>query len=516
MSPLSRLVRSTRPSEEGSAMIIAITVVMIAAMLSLAVISNSLHQLNGVAQTNQQVETVHSAEGGVDLAVSQMQTATALTGLPCGIPGSLATGPITATYTVSVTYYTASGTQMTCPTASPTSTTYLSTSGANSGLTPATAIINSQGGSNSKAYGDQSIQAEVRLTSVATTGAFFQGAIYSNSNIYFNNQTTIDSSTGAANVYSDGYFNCNNQTAIQGNLLANGYIYLNNPCNITGDVESNGYFSDNNGSSIGGYITAAGTGYCSGTYHVCFNNSHGVVSGSVTSSGTVSKVNGEQTGTVTQNSSTVQPPVIPAFDQYNYNSTDWTGYTVITETNNNCAQGETDVENAGNDTASTVIYVPGTCVLSFNNNVTLALTHNLIIFAEGGIYFNNQLTVTAPNATSANPAELYMVVPYAKGNGGSGGAQTCSGSGNNIAPYIQLNNNVSLPTNYFYTFFYTPCEIYVNNALTFAGQIYAGYVNFNNSINMTYVAPSLPNQGGASNGSNIFNISLLYDRQETP
>ena len=503
-------------------MIIAITVVMIIGMLTLSVVSNSLHQLNGVAENDQQTASVHSAEGGVDLAISQMQSATTLSRLPCGIPTTnLVTNTITANYTVTVTYYDSSGNTLSCPAPSSSETYYAGST------SPATALIRSQGSSNSAAFGKQSMEAQVQLASNATTGAFFNGAIYSNSAMTWINKATISSSTGAANIYSNGDFICNNTSTIQGNVYVNGNFTATNVCNTTGSWWVNGFVLDKTGSSVGGSVIAAGSGTCATGYQVCFNSANGSVAGNVQAAGNVTSKE-TVTGGITQGKSGLTAPPMN-FDQYDFKSSDWcgitgavgnsyncsTGYRLIEEANNGCTQAETDILSMAAATMPTVIYVPGTCTVGWTSSISIALAKNLIVFAEGGFKFGNTVNITSTGAT-----QLYFVVPYSTGdwsNGSTGSTTTCTSQAGNPAvstPGEWFVNTISFPTTNFYTFMYTPCEVYLNNQGAVAGQLYGGQVFLKNQVTFTYVPPSLPNQGASS--SNLFNVALFYDRQVTP
>lgn len=511
-------------------MIVAIAVVGIMAMLTVYVGQNALHQLSTTATDRQRTTTVDSAEGGVDLAVSQMQAATTLTGstgLPCGIPGSLSTAPTTASYTVSVTYYSSTGANLStagCPAPSLTSETYYTGT-----TTPISALIFSQGASNSKAYGAQAMEAQVQLS--GTSGAIGTNAIYSGGAMTWKDGVQASDPGGKANIYSGGDFGCTltpGTTAIQGSIVVQGSITTAQPCNTTGNWSVLNYVNDPAGSTVGGSITAAaknatyncGAGFT--TASVCLSGNGSV--GAIDARTTVDNVKNEPHGTITSGDSGLTGPQTQAFPQLNFVSSNWAGagWKVITEANNGCTQAQTDVAAMSSASQPTVIYVPGTCQMWWNSALSLSLAQNLAVVSEGGFYFQGNVTVTAGSSAS----KLFLISPYATGDGGTGGTNACgtppSGGGNpnwpsgNQTPGLYVGGTFSAPTsNNFQTLFYVPCSIYMPNGMTSDyAQIYAGgSMLLDHQFTFNYQAAQIPGYGSSGNG--LFNVSLLYKRQTT-
>ena len=522
---MTRFLRH-RP-EEGSAMIVAISVVMVISLLMVYVADNALHQLSGTAGDRQRTLTVASAEGGVDLAVSQMQSATTLTGstgLPCGIPGTLATSPTTATYTVTVTYYSSADVNLSstgCPTASPTAETYYTGT-----TTPASATIFSKGASNSTAYGNQAMEADVQLSSSVVSSTIGNDAVYSAGAMTWQDGVTLGDINGAANVYSGGDFGCTTTpgtTNIQGSVYVQGSLTTTQQCNTTGDWWTLDYVSDHGpGSIVGGNITVSTTGTtfnCGGGYptsSVCLNG-NGSVGGTITAAGSVDNVHNESTGTIHANVGNTSAPPTQAFPQLNFVSSNWTasGWNVITEPSNGCTAAEAAVGAMNLATQPTVIYVPGTCQMTWSGDLSLNLAQNLVVFAEGGFFFQKALTVTAGSSAT----KLYLIAPYAKGDGGGGGTNTCGPApggwpGGTQTPGLYVGGDFTEPTSNFNTLLYAPCSVYMPGGFTADyAQIYGGTVWFNQPISFKYQAAPIP--GYNSTGPNLLNVTLLYLRQVT-
>lgn len=533
------MTRVFRKDQQGAAMVVAIGVVSIISMLTVYVAQNALHQLNTTASDRQRTVTVDSAEGGIDLAISKMQTATTLTGatgLPCGIPGSLATAPTTASYSVAITYYSSTGANLStagCPAPSGSETYYTGST------TPASALILSQGSSNSSAYGNQAMEANVQLTPATTSGAIGSDAIYSGGAMTWKDAVTVTDPSHNANVYSGGDLGC---SLTPGNATIQGWIHVQGSltvgggqaCNTTGDWWTLNYVDDQgSGSTVGGSIISGTTGAtfnCGGAYptaSVCLNGT-GSVSGSqgVVAAGTIDNVHTEPVTHGLHPGTSPAPggPPSQTLPQLNFVSSNWTaaGWNVITEANNGCTQAKTDVASMSTATQPTVIYVPGTCQMWWSSDLSLSLNNNLVVFAEGGFYFQGRLTVTAGSSAT----KLYLVVPYAKGDGGTGGTNACgtppTGGGNpnwptnpvQQTPGLYVGNTFTEPTSNFNTLFYTPCSIYMPNGFTGDyGQVYGGTVYFDHPIIFTYQAALIPGYGAS--GTNKLNVTLLYKRQVT-
>ena len=103
---------------------------------------------------------------------------------------------------------------------------------------PATAVVDGYGTAPSIAgqpVHTRHMQALINLTPIY--GNSLNKAIFANSSLQFNNQTTLTGNTGPdADVYTNGNFVCANNQNFAGSVLAQGSITITGTCTIAGDA----------------------------------------------------------------------------------------------------------------------------------------------------------------------------------------------------------------------------------------------------------------------------------------
>lgn len=497
--------RRTGRGERGSAMIIAVMVMLVGGLLAITTFAEALHSVSSTSVDRDRVQAVAAAEAGLDQAFSTLQGASSL---PCA-SGPVATvnindAPIAASASYTLTYYDAYP-----PGLSPPDTNC--TSGVQGG-SPQAVEVTSTGTVNSAATGKRTMQSLVRLIPAASPN--LTDAIFTQNSLTFGNAFTINGQQGQGNnasVYLNGSNNltsvsCPNGAAIYGSVyLPQTGISLANSCHVLGDVWVYGDASASNNVLVDGAVKSS---------HGNISLANGSLVHGALAAGTVTPACGTGNTNVIgpcASNATVGAVPVQSFPDIDYNATTapaWSGAGFTRyDGNDNCTSaplGQTtvyqDIAAMSTVTTPTVIYT--TCALSFTNNTNLTTSADLAIFAEGGITTTNHFSLTPADGKVHN---LYMIVPYSQ------------------APYcpqgdISLSNNTSFvasPTSYMDVLFYTPCDFTSSQNSTFYGQIYAGgQATFTNSFTENFVPMSVPGVNGASTPPTpTYNAQVAYTRE---
>jgi Tfp pilus assembly protein PilX len=485
---LARLHRE----ERGVALIIALLVTLVIAALALTVVQLSIHNVDQSNYDRKRVQSVNASEAGVDYtwnAIEQTSpellpwSSTSHTGT---YTGTLGTGPGTASFNTTVTYFNASQVQMTTQ---PSQTN-----------PPAYALITSRGTTNGTVT--RTVQSYVKLTPIRQA---IQSAITINNSATFSNNFTINGDQGTdgdvhiesgdltiqnqpnifGSVYvSNGSLTIKNNNTIHGNAWAWNTIDLQNS---TGAILGYGRSSqlDIRGSgSIGGDATA-GTSIASGlhisgsrypnsptTQHppsvsfplVCWDST-GSCTGVRTFYETQDyKNNATGAGTATS----PQPDGVADWTIVNFYPVG--GLTA-------CDQAKTFLEGS-TIAVDTAVRINEVCDLRINNNESVNFNGNLVIFTNGSITLNQQNNWNGQNGNALGFIVNYQTIF----------PTSCSSAYNITTSNYSNFNNV-------YVSFYSPCTVTINNLNSFSGQILGQNVVLANNFTLNYKPVLLPGVG---------------------
>ena len=138
-------------------------------------------------------------------------------------------------------------------------------------------------------------------------------------------------------------------------------------------------------------------------------------------------------------------------------------------------------------TVNKVYRITGSCKMTWGNNETITLARDLAVVADGGFLWNNSFKVKS--SVAGVPHKVSWIVPSDAVTVGS----PCGTADNGLHDMQATNANSS--TSDITVFFYTPCNISMNNAVSGGGQIYAGRVKINNAFTLNYVPADVPGVG---------------------
>lgn len=485
-----------RRDETGVALIVALLVVFVIAMLAVTVLQLSIHNVQQSAYDRKRVQSVNASEAGVDDVWSKIQQ-TSPELLPWDptthtgpFSGTLGTGPGTASFDATVTYYDASQTQM---------TTQPSQSNP-----PAYALISSQGTTNGTVT--RTVQSYVKLTPIRQA---IQSAVTINSSAAFSNNFTINGQSGDdGDVHIEtGDLTIQNQPNIYGSVyVSNGKLSTKNNNTIHGDAWAWSTVDIQNPAAVLGYARSSQAEI----------KGSGTIGGDATA-GTAIASSLSVAGSEYANSPTTTHPPSVSFPlvcwtssgscvgQSNtwatYDVRDPLGtpdYTIVT-----FAQSGTEactaaraylLAGASNLTGDTVVRIsPSTCKLNIGLNDVIPFSGNLAIFTDGGIDMATQNTWEGQSGNS-----LMFISNYRAG-------LDCSTGAYDIATGNYSNfNNVSVS-------FYSPCSIYIRNLNSFSGQIIGNSVNLQGNFTLNYQPVLIPGVGSIIG----FQQDVVYIREVT-
>ena len=216
---LTRL-RGADERDAGVTLVIAMMVMGVVSTLAVVVISVAISTNQASGRDRQRTVTVNAAEAGVDAVYAAIQSSG--TTLPCRWPATgtsaMRAAPDKATTYATVSYFDSTGAAMTCSGTSLNATVNK----------PATAVVDGYGSAQPIAGSPtrtRHMQALINLTPIY--GNSLNKAIFANSSLTFNNQTTLTGNSGPdADVYTNGNFVCANNQNFAGSVLAQGSITI--------------------------------------------------------------------------------------------------------------------------------------------------------------------------------------------------------------------------------------------------------------------------------------------------
>jgi len=531
-------------SEDGTlALVLALAIVTMLTAVVAIVFQTASSNTSDASFKRLQSQALYAAEGGLDLAMAQIQQATGVSSLPCATNTQFNLSPSPASASVSVTYYGAFSSA-----AGPTNPIQCS---GRPQSQPAAALLVATGTDGKGQVAKQYMEAELELS--WATGGTLNDAIYSQSDLGSANSATVVDPTGKnnANVYSGGNITCQNNSLIEGSVTAQGTFTGKNSCKVYVNLTTAGDISLQNSTIIGNSATSTGTTPSGSTTHSCStgwghitltqqavvdNTAYAYCTINNDPPTSVSSTYVKNGVTVNDLSLTgpavVSPPTIPQPTSFCATcgpsgpvaagslDANWSASTNGSYTNQ---VNDNDCSTVVNDLITLEASNPGptlfmtSCPVTWQgnnpNNVT-SLANNLAVFSTGGFTMQNS---TSWKSTSATPHNLYFIVPTCEtGSGGSSSCPsgqiptTCSSG----SPGITLQNNTSFDPTTIDVFFYTPCTMSVANATTGYGQIYAGVVNEQNNFTTYFVPMFVPSLSGGGSTQSV-QASVVFERQVT-
>ena len=484
----ARLLSRARRGDEGVALLVAVTLTMLATILMITMTTLVLREGRQTSHDRDRSVSIMTAEGSVDNALAQVQNAS-VGSIPCGTSTQTATNlkPERVTLTTTVSYYDAAGSPLPCQGAG----------GISSTLVAAQANVKSVAVSTPAGGGQRVTRTMEALIQLKPKFANdLAQAIFGNAGVTVANNFNLYGQNGPdADVYTNGDFTCANNEHFRGSVYSQGTITLNGPCTI--DVNAwakNGFQLLDTKASVGGDALVS-------------NGNANITAGTV--GGKVKAVNVTPASYCTNNpnkcvtgANAAAPPPGVSFPALGTNTIPWTtptsqgggGFTAVTL--NNCGNtGASDnpakwiTTNAATLTTKTLIQT--SCTLKFLQNVnTVNLNQDLAVFADGGIDLENSLTFQSTNSTKHY---LYLVQPGSVSASGAVvpaspcGTYTAGNGANQVNLGVYLGNLIQMdPT--ISELLYTPCDVHKENQSSTYGQVFAGGTAYiDNKTDATYV-----------------------------
>jgi Tfp pilus assembly protein PilX len=493
--------------DEGSALIIAVMVTAVSLSLALIGVQLAMNGTRASGVDRQRLLAINAAEAGVDAGYTAIQ-AGALSP-PCAISAAtVRSGPDTANYSSTITYYSSTGATLPCTTgASPVLNTTVVPIRA---LIRSTSTTNTLGGGGSR--GVRTMEALVLLKPGN------EKAIFANGNLAFTNRTRLTGDQGAdADVYTNSSFACSNQEEFAGSVSSQGSISIANSCTFAANVwAKTGVAAVGNASgSVAGFVKTSSGNISMGNV---------AVTGNLYAPGTITYTqNGGCSGSpgkCLSGNSPGDPPALPfpilRGDQTTLDAWTANGYTVVSPTVGTAAYPTcTAVKNAIvskfskglSDTDAVTatphpILVRTSCAIAFSGENDIVMKSDLAIFADGGITSTNQTGFVSD--VSGASRKLYWVVPYENGTLPTSSCTT---------PAISTTQQFSMSTDVD-MYLYNPCKITFSNSSTHVGQIYGGSdVEIDNQFNMDYVPLPIYGLDPSSLPLARYNVSIVYKRE---
>lgn len=474
------LIRLKR-DERGMALVVSMLVVFVVLILSTVVVAKAISSSGTSGYDRRRLQSVSAAEAGINWAFSAIQS-TEIEALSC-LPTtqSLDTGPGSATFTSTPTFFDASGNALPCPDSDPTPF--------NDNYFPAAAMIESSGETGNGAI--RTMQTYMELTPIRSG---FRAAIVVNGTggLTLGNSMTLngDSANDADIFVNNGSLTINNSPNVYGSVYVGGGCATPSTCTtamsngavVWGNLWSAGSVTVDNPARVVGNVTSS-VGSIAGTGWI---DSNATAAGTIASSVHVA-------GTESPNTSSPLPPTQP-FPQIRWNQTVWedAGYTVNTYTD--CASARAYV--LSNPTGNRVVWINSDCTLSFINNDSISINGNLAIVTRGGISMSQRVTWSGTGGTR----DLFLMSVWQDSlsypSACSSGKYDVSDS--NLVTYSNINAS-----------YYSPCTVTIRNRSNMSGQVIGSTVDIQNAFTMNFEPVLIPGYGNIDG----FEQDIVYIRE---
>ncbi len=457
-----------RHDERGVALVLALLVIFVVMLLSIAVMDLAIHNSTTSAVNRKRVQSVAAAEAGLDRSFSFLEQATPaqIAASGCGATETVDSAPGMASFSTTLTFFDGQGVEIPCALVA--------------SQTPAAALIRSTGTVNGTV--PRTMESYVRLIEVH--GAF-EAAIVSDVGLTLTNNFTLNGYQGedADIIVNSANASLSNNLTVHGSLyVAAGSATISNNASIRKRAWANGTVLVQNGAEVLSDV-ASSTSSITVT-----NNAH--VGGNATAGTTISVTNSGSIGGTQTSNSPSGPPAGTPFPRITSDLTPWVaaGYTVQSYTS--CTTARTALANR-TQTGNVVIRIAAVCQLSLTNNTQVGFDGDLAIITDGSIRSANNVKWNGVGGTR----RLFLISAHRS-------ALTCSGGSYDVTD----TNNVSY--NGAEVLFYSPCTVSISNNTGFSGQILAGTAAINNNFTMNYRPVVVPGAGISG-----FEEDLAYIRE---
>lgn len=516
MRTLNTLLRRSRHRDDGVALVVSISLVGLIGILTMALVSVALAEARSSGRDRQRSAAVMDAEGSVDRTVASIQSAApaVLASSLCGTlaPTSSSVGADALSVTTTVRYFTSGGVPIPCASlatatdVAQATVSATSVSGAIVGTSPARRTV------------------ETLLELTPNFGNDLDKAIFGNSAVRLANRADIYGQNGQPNadVYTNGNLICDNNQHYFGSIFVQGSVQMSNTCTIEVDLYARGNITFSNpGVTVNGNVRSS-----RGSISLDRARVGQQARARLTVTGDTCAAN---VGKCIGNDTMADPPA-QAFPQMRWDGATqtkwaaapglyttvitipfgeyqcglWTGRRLVGPDGRDAnLDGRVDGagawihENAHRLSGPTV--VRSTCAQPVTlSGVGFTLSHNLAVFADGGVTFSGNSPV---RSTSAADRNLYLIQPY------DARPQPCTVDGITLDNQVTVDQTVNV-------LLYSPCNVRKANNTTHFGQIYAGGTAFIDNQLTMYFEP-LPVWGVDTTNATIedYSVAVLYKRE---
>jgi hypothetical protein len=453
--------------ERGVAMITALLVTFVVLMLSISVVTVSIHNTTSSGYDRRRLLAVQAAESGIDWYYHHLSV-TPPGNLACTATGVVDSGPNTAEWSASIDLEDASGNPLSCP--------------LTLGVTPSAAMITSEGRSPTGTL-LRTMQSYVRAKPI------FEGAgtaILATSPTDITNKLTLLSNDGEdANIFvscpsAPCSLALNNNQTIAGNLYVLGSVNLSNNVVVQGDVWAREGVTIGTGAVVQGNVISS-TGSISVT-------NPAAIQGDATA-GTTVATQSLVGGTILENTVSPDPPSepLPLLDFDAAEQAAWQAQQYEIKPFGDCATAKTWILGFGTvpvnvfGTKNYVVQINAVCALVFDNLTSINLPGSLAIVTDGSISMQNRVTWTA----TGNDRQLFLTSRYRTGLTCSTGSYDVSTSNN--ASFLNVFETPRLDV-----LLYSPCTVNLQNSNAFSGQVIAPDVDISNQTTINFVPVAIP------------------------
>jgi len=433
--------------ERGVALLTAVMISSIVMIMGITAVQISVHNSDQSARDRRRVESIGSAEAGLDYYFSYLQGISP-SEITCDPIDEALTGSPTAEFSVTAEYFDEAGDPISCPMAE--------------GTIPDSVLITSAG-TTSQVDPTRTMQSFAYLIPKPPR-PFGDQAIFSDGDPEFDSNVSIFGG-GAINadIYTNGDVVLQSNVQVEGSVFAQGSATVEGNADIKRDVWANGSVTLRNQSVVRKNVTSS-TSFISviQTAHIYGNAQAGT---------TISAGGSAIDGLRIQNTPS-DPPPEKAFPTFNYDPQDWIddGYTVTTFSS--CTSARTFLQ--GITSGKHVVRITSPCDLVFPSNSTWTVQDDIAVISEGGLTMQSNSFID----NAGGPHRAYLIF-------GLGGGTPCD---------ITFNSNSDIADD-LTAVFYTPCDINMNsNSFVGKGQLFGGNVNFNSDSTLYFELIPIPGE----------------------
>jgi len=451
---------SRTKDERGVALLTAVMISSIVMVMGITAVQISVHNSDQSARDRRRVESIGSAEAGLDYYFSHLQDVSP-SEIQCEASQAL-TGSPTAEFTVTAEYFDAAGDPIACPMDDET--------------IPDSALITSEG-TTSQVDPTRTVQSFVYLIPKPPR-PFGDQAIFSDGDPEFDSNVTIFGG-GAINadIYTNGDVILQSNVQAEGSVFAQGSAIVEGNAEIKKDVWAGGSVTLRSQAVVRGNVTS------STSFVAVQQNSH--VYGNAQAGTTITGGGSSIDGLRIANTPSDPPPERP-FPTYTYDAQDWidSGYTVTSFSS--CTSARTYLQ--GITSGKHAVRITSSCDLDFPSNSTWMIRDDIAVISNGGLQMRSNSLIE----NTGGPHKAHLIFGLAE-------ADPCD---------ITFSSNSDIADD-LTALFYTPCAINMNsNSFVGKGQMFGGTVNFNS--NSTLYFELIPVPGLAPDG---FDEDITFIRE---